>query len=376
MKASLHYAANCVELLSPEPYESVMTYKVSELADLGWQTFYASQLSEEERATLTPVKVMEVHRSSLRVLGLDFDQLIPPFYAEEGGAEGTATVGDWLLLDNETFEPSRLLTRKSLFKRRAAGVERKAQLIAANVDTLFIVSSCNQDFNFSRLERYLILALEAGVTPVIVLTKADLTGDSADYAAKARKLHSGIVVETVDALDPASVASLNAWCERGQTVALLGSSGVGKSTLVNTLAGTETAITQGIRQGDDKGRHTTTGRTFHQLPNGGWLLDTPGMRELQLTDVAAGIDHVFADISALTAQCHFNNCAHKTEPKCAVRAAIEDGTLDETRFKRWQKLSTEEAFNTESLHERNARNRKFGRIVKTAQQKKQKNRPK
>lgn len=350
-----------------------MTYNISELADLGWQEFYSSQLSETELSTLIPVKVMEVHRSSLRALGLSLDRLIQPFYGPEGGDEAVATVGDWLLLEKdseeegETNKACRLLKRKSLFKRRAAGLERKAQLIAANVDTLFIVSSCNQDFNFSRLERYLILALEAGVTPVVVLTKADLTNTAEEFADKARKLHPDILVETVDALDPESVKRLTKWCERGQTVALLGSSGVGKSTLVNTLTGEEAAFTQGLRQGDDKGRHTTTGRSFHQLPGGGWLLDTPGMRELQLTDVAIGLDQVFSDISALAEQCHFSNCAHKTEPKCAVRAALEDGSLDEPRFKRWQKLSTEDAFNTESLDVRNARNRAFGRMVKNAQ---------
>lgn len=342
-----------------------MTYKITELADLGWQDFYSSQLSEAENTTHIPVKIVEVHRSSMRVIGPDTDRLIPPFYGEEDGAEAGATVGDWLLINGESAEADRLLNRTSLFKRRAAGVERKAQLIAANVDTLFIVSSCNQDFNFSRLERYLILALEAGVTPVIVLTKSDLSDDPQNFADQAKKLHPGIAVETVDGLDPVSVSSLHKWCKRGQTVALLGSSGVGKSTLVNGLVGSQSAITQDVRQNDDKGRHTTTSRSFHQMPNGGWLLDTPGMRELQLTDVATGIDSVFPDITALAGQCHFNNCAHKTEPKCAVRAAIKDGSLDEPRFQRWQKLSTEDAFNTEGLDAKNAHNRAYGRAVKT-----------
>lgn len=344
----------------------LMTYEISDLADLGWQDFYSSQLSETEQATLIPVKVIEVHRVKLRVIGLSLNRLIPPFYVEDGDAEEVATVGDWLLIDGETLEAKRLLDRKSLFKRRAAGAERKTQLIAANVDTLFIVSSCNQDFNVSRLERYLVLALEAGVTPIVVLTKTDLSENPEEFAAKARKLHPGIVVETVNSLDPESVARLSAYCERGQTVALLGSSGVGKSTLVNTLVGAQTAETQGIRGGDDKGRHTTTRRTFHQLPGGGWLLDTPGMRELQLTDVAAGLDSVFADIRELVAQCHFNNCAHETEPKCAVKAAVKDGTLDENRFKRWKKLSDEEAFNSNSLSKRNAKNRLIAKIDKNA----------
>lgn len=348
-----------------------MTYKISDLADLGWQTFYSSQCDATDLSTLIPVKVIEVHRSNLRVVGRFLDHFIPPFYVPDGDDEAVATVGDWLLLDAKTLLPHRILARKSLFKRRAAGTTRKLQLIAANVDTLFIVSSCNQDFNIPRLERYLVLAVEAGVTPIIVLTKADLIETAEEFANKARKLQPGLLVETVNTLDPESVDCLNSWCTRGQTVALLGSSGVGKSTLVNTLAGMETIATQDIRHDDGKGRHTTTGRALHYLDQGGWLLDTPGMRELQLADVAAGLDDIFEDISALVQQCRFNDCAHETEPGCAVLSALKTGTLDVGRLKRWRKLSAEETYNRETLVERHARDRAFGKMVKNAKQKKQ-----
>ena len=278
------------------------------------------------------------------------------------GRRSAATVGDWLLLDRG-HRPLRRLERKSLFKRRAAGGESRIQLIAANVDTLFVVSSCNADFNPPRLERYLALAREADVTPVVVLTKADQAEAPGDYARTAARLLPGQLVETVDARDSARIACLEAWCGHGQTVALVGSSGVGKSTLVNTLAGVALA-TREVRADDQKGRHTTTGRALHRLPAGGWLLDTPGMRELALTDVKDGLDEVFADVVALADNCRFADCRHDGEPGCAVRAAIEAGTLKPERLRRHRKLVAEEARNSENLAERLARDRAFGKMVK------------
>ncbi len=194
--------------------------------------------------------------------------------------EERATVGDWLLLDRSTNRLVRLLERKSLFKRKEPGTGRSIQLIAANVDTVLIVSSCNQDFNQARLERYLALAREAQVQPIVVLTKADLADDPGSYVTKVVKLLPGLLVECLEARSGADVAKLEPWCGQGQTVALLGSSGVGKSTLINALAGEDVQAISGIREGDAKGHHTTTGRSLHRLPTGGWLLDTPGMREL------------------------------------------------------------------------------------------------
>jgi ribosome biogenesis GTPase len=331
------------------------------LADYGWTNHFQAQLDPEEIEALTPARVTAVHRNALEVAAPDLALRIPPMKAQEDEA---AAVGDWIVLDLERKKPVRILERKSLFKRRAAGVASKVQLIAANVDTLFIVSSCNQDFNIARLERYLALARDAGALPVVVLTKSDMSDEAEAYAAAARKLMPGLLVETLDGRDPVEASRLAPWCGRGQTVALVGSSGVGKSTLVNTLMGEALQKTKNIREDDAKGRHATTGRSLHRLPAGGWLMDTPGMRELQLTDVADGVHDVFADIAALARACRFSDCGHESEPGCAVRAAIEAGALEEARLKRYRKLMNEEARNSESIAERRARDKSFGKLLK------------
>ena len=302
------------------------------------------------------MRIVEVHRGTLHVIGDGIDETIP--------AQPEATVGDWLLLDREHPPSSRILDRKSLIKRRAPGMDRHRQLIAANIDTAFIVSSCNQDFNVARLERYIALAFDAEITPVIVLTKSDLASGVQHYADEAGAISALVSVITVDARGDEPRAKLAEWCKPGQTVAFLGSSGVGKSTLTNALVGTQSIETRAIREGDAKGRHTTTRRQFHIVSGGCLVLDTPGMRELQLTDATSGINDVFADLHDLSTQCRFNDCQHETEPGCAILKAIDSGQADPARLGRWRKLRAEDAFNSADLAARRNKDKAFGKMVR------------
>ncbi|WP_367277271.1 ribosome small subunit-dependent GTPase A [uncultured Tateyamaria sp.] len=268
------------------------------------------------------------------------------------------------MFDHDHPKSSRVLRRKSLIKRRAPGTDRREQLIAANVDTAFVVTSCNQDFNVARLERYIALAFEAQITPVILLTKSDLTSDHQHYIDAARAISPDVAVVALDARGDAPRSKLADWCKPGATVAFLGSSGVGKSTLTNALLGTETIETQSIREDDAKGRHTTTRRQLFATQDGCLVLDTPGMRELQLTDAASGIQDVFSDINNLSTQCRFNDCKHETEPGCAVLQAMENNEIDAARLGRWRKLVAEDAFNSATLSERRAKDKAFGKMVR------------
>jgi ribosome biogenesis GTPase len=266
----------------------------------------------------------------------------------------------------------RVLERQSLFRRKAPGKKVAEQLIAANVDTLFIVTSLNDDFNLNRIERYLSLALDAGVEPVVVLSKADLCDDPGHFQRKVQSMDSRLLVETLNCLDADESHKLSPWCTTGQTVALMGSSGVGKSTLLNTLLGEGVQATGAIREKDSKGRHVTTGRSLHPIRGGALLLDTPGLRELQLADCEEGVDATFADVTTLAEQCRFKDCAHDSEPGCAVQAAIEKEELDPRRLASYQKLMREQAFNAATLAERRAKDRDFGKMVKSVMSEKKK----
>ncbi len=338
------------------------------LQSLGWRPYFQSQIDLDNE--LVPARVLSVHRGRVEV-------------AHEGGQNGIAlagksaalgiTVGDWVLIDPNEPVVRQRLERSSLFQRKAPGTAGEVQYIAANVDTLFVVTSANRDFNLARLERYLAIAHDAGAFPVIVITKADTVDSVDELITEAAALSPGLLVEALDARNPGDVEVLRPWCESGQTVALLGSSGVGKSTLINTLAGTHQA-TRDVREDDQRGRHTTTGRSMHRLPQGGWLIDTPGMRELQLFDVSAALDEVFSDVAGFAANCRFADCAHETEPGCAVSAAIAAGELDGERLRRFRKLQSEDRRNTETLAERRSRDKNFGKMIKSILSDKQRER--
>ncbi|MEM6708605.1 MAG: ribosome small subunit-dependent GTPase A [Pseudomonadota bacterium] len=340
----------------------------TDLAALGWKPVFAQQVSLEELTEQRIARVTAVQRAGLTLDGAAVDDQPLPLGGRwyQLDAEERPTVGDWVVLDTAGAQIERVLERISLIKRVVPGRTSEVQLIGANVDTLLIVTSCNQDFSLSRLERYLALAFDSGCQPVIVLTKADLSDDAEAYRDQARSLGPQVIVELINALDPETLAGVLAWCTRGATLALLGSSGVGKSTLLNSLAGSVVQLTGAIRDEDGKGRHTTTHRSLHRLAAGALLLDSPGIRELQLPALDDGLGAAFEDIEALAQQCRFRDCQHRGEPGCAVLAAIAAGTLDERRLRSYEKLKREEAYARESVAERHARVREFGRVARGA----------
>ncbi len=306
------------------------------LADLGWSDFFGNQILPDE-ASVLPVRIATVHRT--RITGISEIGLIRPTLPARSNT-GDFAVGDWVLADPQSFLIHRRLERKTVLGRRTEG-NRSPQLAGANIDTLFIVTSCNAEFNVARLERYIALANEAGITPVILLTKADLAENAKSYLEQAVTLQRGLPVVVCDPRSGDATGDLRAWCGEGQTVAMVGSSGVGKSTMVNALAGVapdQLQKTGSIREYDAQGRHTTTSRSLHPMSSGGWVIDTPGMRTLHVSGAAAGIDELFAEITELAPLCKFRDCTHDHEPGCAVSAAVTNGTLRSERLARWRMM--------------------------------------
>ena len=318
-----------------------------------------------------PARIVEQHRSGYQIAvdasgDTHYVESLPewqrPPNTRKGGVdpEQRPAVGDWVLVEGAlaSGKVMALRPRRTAIKRGAAGEHYRQQLIAANVDTVFVVCGLDADFNPRRIERYLLL-VRGGAEPVVVLTKADVAMAEGAHAlpgavaALAELAAQGVAVRTVNAREADSVAALKPWLGPGRTVVLVGSSGAGKSTLTNTLLGIERMKTGEVRESDSRGRHTTTHRALIPLPTGACMIDTPGMRELKPTgeeDVAEN----FADVEALAAQCRFRDCAHDREPGCAVRAAIEAGTLDAQRFANYRKLGDEVAGAAGRLAQRRA----------------------
>jgi ribosome biogenesis GTPase len=315
------------------------------LPQLGWNAFFQQQLSLDDLENSIIGRVLEQHRNRylIQTESTQFSLSIRPDV-------DMLTVGDWILVDQE-HQLTRLLERLTLLSRKAPGTKLAEQLIAANVNTLFIVNALNHDFNLSRIERYLAIAHDSGCEPVIVLTKEDRCDNVQDYLDQLKTLDPFLMVETVNSLDSLSVQKLYSWCKTGQTVAFVGSSGVGKSTLVNTLMQEELLATAGVQEDDNKGHHTTTSRALFVMPSGGVLLDTPGIRELKIVDCEQGVKETFTDISELATLCRFSDCSHQAEPHCAVQKALEKGDLDERRLNNYFKLLREQKRNGASLAE-------------------------
>ncbi|TQR18971.1 ribosome small subunit-dependent GTPase A [Psychrobacillus vulpis] len=259
--------------------------------------------------------------------------------------EAFPAVGDWVVLEQMPGEEKgiiqEVLPRSSQFSRKAAGMTTEIQLIAVNVDFVFLVMSLNHDFNVRRLERYLLAAWDSGATPVVVLTKKDACDDLSYYISEVESVAFGVDVFAVSSLTGEGIDNLERLLSAGKTGALLGSSGVGKSSLINALSGVEVMAVSDIREDDSKGRHTTTHRELTLLPSGGLLIDTPGMREFQLWDTSEGVSASFKDIEELGEECRFRDCKHEKEPGCAIQEAIYTGVLKEERYKSYVKLMRE-----------------------------------
>jgi ribosome biogenesis GTPase len=332
------------------------------LDQLGWSAFYSQQLTLEDLEAGLPARVSNVQRNLVTVLSEcgSLDVVVPPGLTD--AADTAIAVGDWLLIERDAPRVMRILERRSLISRMAAGLEQRMQVVAANIDTLFVVTSCNDDFNLSRLERYLTVARHAQVEPVIVLTKADLCTDQESFATQAHSIARDVALLALNATARTAADALAPWLGRAQTVAFVGSSGVGKSTLVNMLLASDAQSTAAIREHDAKGRHTTTTRQMFALPSGAWVIDTPGMRELKLGGVAAAVGAVFDDIETLAKNCRFRDCRHRIDAGCALQAAVAEGRLDARRLENYLKLLREAERAAQSVHERRAIDRRWGRM--------------
>jgi ribosome biogenesis GTPase len=320
------------------------------LDDLGWNDFFAAAFAPYAEQDLVPARVVaqkgltQVSTGEMETYA-DLAGKLRHELKGPGGAAGYPAVGDWVALRPSTGDGRAvihaILPRKSRFSRKSPGHRTEEQVVAANVDTIFLVSGLDGDFNPRRIERYLTAAWDSGARPVVVLNKLDRCDDPEGCLLEAQSIAMGVPVHRVSALTGENVGDLAAYLGPGQTVGLLGSSGVGKSTLTNRLLGREVQRTAEVREGDDRGRHTTTHRELFVAPTGGLLIDTPGLREIQLWEGDQGIESAFADIEELAEGCRFADCQHKGEPGCAVEAAAESGELPPERLESYRKLQRE-----------------------------------
>jgi ribosome biogenesis GTPase len=312
-----------------------------DLQRLGWSPFFAESFQQYESDGLVPGRVAVEERGAYLVYieeGERWTGITGRLRHDAAGGADFPAVGDWVALDERIHA---VLPRRTKFSRKVAFLKTEEQVLAANVDVVFLVMALTErDFNPRRLERYLTTAWESGAEPVVVLSKADLCDDVPGHLADAEAVAFGVPVHVTSAVTGDGLDELRAHFAGDRTAALLGSSGVGKSTLINAFLGSEVLATKEIRS-DGRGRHTTTHRELVALPEGGVLLDTPGLRELQLWTADSGLDETFADVAELAGQCRFNDCSHDGEPGCAVRAALSDGSLTAERYGSYEKLQRE-----------------------------------
>ncbi len=322
------------------------------LVSLGWDDAVAAQFQPYAISDFQPARVACAHKHACDVY--TSNGLLPAACTGKMLHDALThadlpVVGDWVAVRPRPGESQldihAVLPRRTKFSRRAAGVRDQEQVLASNIDTLFLVSSLDDNYNLRRIERYLLLAWESGARPIVVLNKSDLHPDPSAAQAEVAAVAPGATVLALSAMVGSGIEALNPWLQPGQTVALLGSSGVGKSTLINCLLGEDIQDTGDISDINHKGRHTTTRRELFITPTGALLIDTPGMREVQFwqTDTAS-VDDTFTDVGEIAQHCRFHDCRHNGEPGCAVLEALNAGELDDARWQSFQKLQREQAF--------------------------------
>ncbi len=317
------------------------------LESLGWNAFFLNAFANSDMPELYPARVAQENKSGYLIFserGEHRAELAGAFRHRTGQQADRPAVGDWVTVrfhDGGHALIHGVLPRRSAFSRKTVGLAAQEQVVATNIDTLFIVASLDGNFNPRRVERTLIMAWESGAAPVVVLNKCDLSDDPGARLAEMRDVALGVPVLAISAAEETGFEVLADYTGPGKTVALIGSSGVGKSSIINRLAGEYVQKVEAISGSVNKGRHTTTRRELIVLPSGGTIIDTPGMREMQLWNGEEGIRETFDDVEMLAAGCHFRDCGHRDEPGCAVLAALAGGELDENRFRNYRKMQRE-----------------------------------
>jgi len=344
-----------------------------DLTALGWNEFFEANFNDSQYDGLVAARVTVQHRERYSVSSTVGDlqaEVAGRFRHDATTRDQYPSVGDWVAISPRPEEGTAtihaVLLRKSAFSRQEAGVRTEEQILAANIDYVFLVTGLDRDFNIRRVERYLTLAWDSGASPVIVMNKADVCDDVAAREAQVAASAVGVPVHPVSALQDEGLEALQSYLMPGVTVACLGSSGVGKSTIINSLLGEEHFRVNRVSDQVGKGQHTTTHRELVVLPGGGIIIDTPGMREIQLWGDEEGLSRTFEDVEALIDQCRFADCLHNNEPGCAVQAALADGTLDAGRYRSYQKLQRELRFMAKRRDDRQRRQdeRAFQKMIR------------